>query len=194
MGYEVPDEHRSGIYQRFLDLADRKKEIFDEDLERMMEEFGYGGDSPLADGTLMDGATADGEQHAYRIDHLSVHIETDAEPEVRIRLQRHDGAVREEEATGDGPVEALYRAIDHAVDQPHTLVDYSIRSISEGADAQGEVEVRIRYGENHFAGRARNTDVIRASAEAYVDALNRLAAAQSVEFVRDSIMNAYNGE
>jgi 2-isopropylmalate synthase len=106
--------------------------------------------------------------------------------------------VREEEATGDGPVEALYRAIDHAVDQPHTLVDYSIRSISEGADAQGEVEVRIRYGENHFVGRARNTDVIRASAEAYVDALNRLAAAQSdeesVEFVRDSIMNAYNGE
>ncbi len=198
LGYEVPDEHRSEIYQRFLDLADRKKEIVDEDLERMMEEFGYGGDSPLADGTLMNGATADVERPAYHLDHLSVHIETDAEPKVRIRLQRHDGAVREEEATGDGPVEALYRALDHAVDQPHTLVDYSIRSMSEGADAQGEVEVRIRYGENHFGGRARNTDVIRASAEAYVDALNRLAAAQSdeesVEFVRDSIMNAYNGE
>ena len=90
------------------------------------------------------------------------------------------------------------RAIDHAVDQPHTLVEYSIRSISEGADAQGEVEVRIRFGENHFAGRARNTDVIRASAEAYVDALNRLAAAradaESVEFVQNGIMNAYNGE
>jgi len=198
LGYEVPDGHRSEIYQRFLDLADRKKEIFDEDLERMMEEFGYGGDSPLGGEALMDGATADGEHLAYRLDHFSVHLETNAEPAVGIRLQRYDGTVREEEATGDGPVEALYRAIDHAVDQPHTLVDYSIRSISEGADAQGEVEVRIRYGENYFTGRARGTDVVRASAEAYVDALNRLAAAQSdaesVEFVRDSIMNAYNGE
>jgi 2-isopropylmalate synthase len=198
LGYEVPDEHQSDVYQRFLDLADRKKEIFDEDLERMMEDFGYGGDSAVSEGTLMSGAASDDAAPAYRLAHLSVQLETDQDSHVRLRLQRRDGSVRDEEATGDGPIDALYRALDHAVDQPHTLVDYSIRSISEGADAQGEVEVRIRYGENQFAGRARSTDVIRASAEAYVDALNRLAAAQSdaesVEFVQNSIMNAYNGE
>ncbi len=198
LGYEVADEHQSEIYQRFLDLADRKKEIFDEDLERMMADFGYGGDSPISEGTLMSGAASDDTAPAYRLAHLSVQLETDQDSRVRLRLQRRDGSVREEEATGDGPIDALYRALDHAVDQPHTLVDYSIRSISEGADAQGEVEVCIRYGENQFAGRARSTDVIRASAEAYVDALNRLAAAQSdaesVEFVQNSIMNAYNGE
>ncbi|MEF8940331.1 MAG: 2-isopropylmalate synthase [Salinivenus sp.] len=197
LGHDVPDEHRSEIYQRFLDLADRKKEIFDEDLERMMEDFEGGPASPLTE-ELSNGGSSEVAAPAYRLTHLSVQIETDADPQVRLRLQRADGSTREEAATGDGPVEAVYRALDHAVDQPHTLVEYSIRSISEGADAQGEVEVRIRYGENHFSGRARNTDVIRASAEAYVDALNRLAAArsdvESLEFVQNGIMNAYNGE
>lgn len=198
LGYDVPDAHRSEIYQRFLDLADRKKEVFDEDLERMMKDFGYGGDSQLADGALMNGAASDDAAPAYRLDHLSVRLDTDTEAAVSVRLERNDGAQREEEATGDGPIDALYRAIDHAVDQPHTLVDYGIRSMSEGADAQGEVEVRIRYGENQYAGRARGTDVIRASAEAYVDALNRLTAAQSdaesVEFVQSGIMDTYSGE
>jgi len=197
LGHDVPDEHRSEIYQRFLDLADRKKEVFDEDLERMMEDFEGGTEPPLSE-ELTNGGSSEVAPAAYRLAHLSVQLETDREPQVRLRLRRADGSTREETATGNGPVEAVYRAIDHAVDQPHTLVEYSIRSISEGADAQGEVEVRIRFGENHFAGRARNTDVIRASAEAYVDALNRLAAAradaESVEFVQNGIMNAYNGE
>jgi len=194
LGYEVPEAQKTEVYQRFLDLADRKKEIFDEDLERMMADLGYGGDSSPAR-TSLDREATNGAQPSYRLDHFSVEIDSDDEPRVRVRLRRYDGSVREEEATGGGPVDALYRALDHAVDQPHTLVDYSIHSISEGADAQGEVEVTVRYGENSFAGTARNTDVIRASADAYVDALNRLAAAQSdtesVEFVRDGIMNTY---
>ena len=194
MGYEVPDAHRDEIYQRFLDLADRKKEVFEEDLEQMMEDFGADA-VDAAKGLPDDGAATNGGTPAYRLDHLSVQITTDEDSQVSVHIQRDDGSVREEDATGDGPVDALYRAIDHAVDAPHTLVDYSIRSISEGADAQGEVEVTIRYGENQFAGTARNTDVIRASAEAYVDALNRLVAAQehaeSVEFVQNGIMHTY---
>jgi 2-isopropylmalate synthase len=194
LGYEVPEAQKTEVYQRFLDLADQKKEIFDEDLEQMMADLGYGGDSsPLKQAE--NGAATTGPTPAYRLDHFSVSIHSEEEPKVTVRLQRDDGSTREEQATGGGPVDALYRAIDHAVDEPHTLVDYSIRSITEGADAQGEVEVRVRYGENQFAGTARNTDVIRASAEAYVDALNRLVAArenvESVEFVRDGIMNAY---
>jgi 2-isopropylmalate synthase len=198
LGYDVSDENRSAIYQRFLDLADRKKEIFDEDLERMMADVRSDRSAPPSGDSLPNGAPTDAAAAAYQLVHLAVQIETDEQPRVSLRLRRSDGSVRDEEATGDGPVEALYRALDHAVDQPHTLVEYAISSISEGADAQGEVEVRVRYGENHFTGRARDTDVIRASAEAYVDALNRLAAAQadaeSIEFVQNGIMNAYNGE
>jgi len=197
LGYEVPESQKSEVYQRFLDLADRKKEVFDEDLEQMMADVGQGGDSLPSNGSL-GGAAPNGAMPAYRLDHFSVSLSSDDEPQVSIRLQRDDGSVREEQATGDGPVDALYRALDHAVDQPHTLVDYSIRSITEGADAQGEVDVHVRYGENRFAGTARNTDVIRASAEAYVNALNRLAAAredaESVEFVQNGIMHTYNGE
>lgn len=187
LGYEVPEEQRTDIYQQFLDLADRKKEVFDEDLERMMDDVGYG-----------SSLSSNGIPTTYRLDHLSVTLDTDQEPRVQVRIERKDGPIQTEDATGDGPVDALYRAIDHAVKDPHTLVDYSIRSISEGADAQGEVEVQVRYGENHFSGQARNTDVIRASAEAYIDALNKLAAAranaESVEFVMNGIMHAYNGE
>jgi 2-isopropylmalate synthase len=194
LGYEVPEAQKSEIYQRFLELADQKKEIFDEDLEQMMADVGYGGDSPPLKHTENGGATT-GTPPAYRLDHLAVSIHTEEETTVSVRLQRDDGSVREEHATGGGPVDALYRAIDHAVDQPHTLTDYSIRSMTKGADAQGEVEVSVRYGENQFAGTARNTDVIRASAEAYVDALNRLAAAredaESIEFAQNGIMNAY---
>jgi 2-isopropylmalate synthase len=193
LGYEVPETQKTEVYQRFLDLADRKKEIFDEDLEKMMADFGYGGDSSPK--KALDGDATNGARPAYQLAHLSVQIDTDDEANASVRLKRYDGSVREEQATGGGPVDALYRALDHAVDQPHTLVDYALRSISEGADAQGEVEVTVRYGENTFAGTARNTDVIRASADAYLDALNRLAAAQSdaesVEFVRDGIMNTY---
>ena len=194
LGYDVPGAQKTEIYQRFLELADKKKEIFDEDLEQMMADFGYGGDSaPLEQAE--NGAATTGPTPAYRLQHLSVTIDTDEETTVSVRLQRSDGSVRKEQATGGGPVDALYSAIDHAVDDPHTLVDYSIRSMTEGADAQGEVEVTVRYGENHFAGTARNTDVIRASAEAYVDALNRLAAAredaESIEFAQNGIMNAF---
>jgi 2-isopropylmalate synthase len=194
LGYDVPEAQKTEIYQRFLELADKKKEIFDEDLEQMMADFGYGGDSaPLEQAE--NGAATTGPTPAYRLQHLSVTIDTDEETTVSVRLQRSDGSVRKEQATGGGPVDALYSAIDHAVDDPHTLVDYSIRSMTEGADAQGEVEVTVRYGENHFAGTARNTDVIRASAEAYVDALNRLAAAredaESIEFAQNGIMNAF---
>jgi 2-isopropylmalate synthase len=195
LGYEVPDAHHDEIYQRFLDLADRKKEVFEEDLEQMMEDFGAEA-VKTATGLPDDGPTVpNGDTPAYRLDHLSVQITTDEDSRVSVRIQHTDGSTHREEATGDGPVAALYRAIDHAVDAPHTLVDYSIRSISEGADAQGTVEVTIRYGENQFAGTARNTDIVRASAEAYVDALNRLAAArehaESVEFVQNGIMTAY---
>ena len=195
LGYEVPDAHRDEIYQHFLDLADRKKEVFEEDLEQIMEDVGAEA-VETATGLPDNGAATNSGTPAYRLDHLSVQITTDEAPQVSVRLLRDDGSVREEQATGDGPVEAVYRALDHAVDEPHTLVDFALRAISEGADALGEVNVTIRYGENEFLGQARNTDVVRASADAYVDALNRLAAArehtESVEFVQNGIMHAYD--
>jgi 2-isopropylmalate synthase len=233
LGYAVADlseDERTRIYDRFLDLADRKKEVFDEDLKRMMDAVEsedapstHSTDgTPVENGAPSENGTADlpgtGEVAgdgavvfddpgastgapgravpAYRLLHLSVELDTDEHPQARVRLRRDDGTIREEHATGDGPVDALYRAIDHAVDEPHTLVNYSIQSISEGSDAQGQVDVRVRYGENEYVGTAHHTDVVRASADAYVHALNRLAQAReeadAAAFVQSGIMQTFD--
>jgi 2-isopropylmalate synthase len=185
MGFDVPEDQRDAIYQRFVDLADRKKEVFNEDLRRLMDH--------------ADTASSEAPPAYYELDHVAVSIDTHRKPEAMVRIRHtRGGAVREERATGEGPVDAIYRAIDHAVQEAHTLVDYTIRSISEGADAQGEVNVRVRHGENQFAGQASGTDVLHASAAAYVNALNHLAAFHaddsSVQFVMDGIMGTFNGD
>ena len=181
LGFDVPDNERDAIYERFVDLADRKKEIFNEDLYQ-----------------LMDRATPDPLREHYQLQHMDVSIGTDRDSAATVRVRTDDtGIVREEHATGDGPVDALYRAINHATQEPHALADYTIQSISEGADAQGEVYVVVRHGEHTFEGQAHGTDVLKASANAYMNALNRLAAFRtdedSTRFVVDGIMQAFNG-
>jgi 2-isopropylmalate synthase len=118
------------------------------------------------------------------------------EPEATVVVRDlQSESVTEQKATGDGPIDALYRAIDHAVDEGHDLVNYSIRSVSEGSDSFGEVSVLIGMGGPLFAGKASSTDVIEASAQAYMNALNSLAAfrldKESIEFVSSGIMQAF---
>jgi 2-isopropylmalate synthase len=102
------------------------------------------------------------------------------------------------EATGDGPIDALYGAIDGAVGEHHDLLSYDIRSITHGADALGEVSVSIGSGRKTYQGSATNTDVILASANAYLEALNKLVVyrtdVEAVEFVSNGIMQSFTGE
>lgn len=119
------------------------------------------------------------------------------EAEVLVYHTRSGESIRHR-ATGDGPVDAVYRAIDHAVGSSHELSSYTIRSVSEGADAIGEVTVLISYGGAFFKGWARSTDVLQASADAYLDALNHLEAfrtdeRESVAFVTGGIMQSFQG-
>ncbi|PSQ68271.1 MAG: 2-isopropylmalate synthase [Bacteroidetes bacterium QH_2_67_10] len=160
LGIDVPEAHHEMLYQRFLELADRKKEVFEDDLRRLAEGLTASGNGAARSGDP-DGASDDDAPH-YAL---------------------------------DGPVDAIYQALDRATGEPHDLVDYTITSVSEGSGAQGEVAVTVRYGENTFSGRATDTDVLQASAQAYLDALNRLAAfhtdEQSVEFVTEGIMETF---
>ncbi len=181
LGVHVPDAEREAVYARFVTLADHKKEISDSDLHY-----------------LVNVPTSEAKTPHYALDFAAVAVGTDREPEavVRVRHLRTERVI-ERKATGDGPIDALYRAIDHAVDERHELVNYTIRSVTEGADALGEVSVLIGIGGPCFAGRASSTDVILASAEAYVNALNAVAAhraeEESVRFVGDGIMRAFGG-
>lgn len=181
IGVRILDDQRDTIYHAFVELADRKKEINDIDLYNLVNEH----------------TTTMSTAH-YKLEHLAVSVGTDRQPSATVRIE-HVRAERTEEktATGDGPIDALYRAIDHAVNEAHDLVSYNIRSISEGADAFGEVSVLISMGGPCFTGKASSTDVIIASAEAYVMALNSMAAyradEESIRFVNSGIINAFDG-
>jgi 2-isopropylmalate synthase len=181
LGLAVPEEQRAAVYQRFVQLADQKKEIYDKDLLHLVNDQSKAMMSPH-----------------FTLEHMEISVGTGREPEafVRIRHERAD-TVREAYGSGDGPVDALYTAIDQAVNEAHDLMNYSIRSISEGADALGEVSVLIGDNGPCFTGKATRTDVLRASAAAYLDALNNLAAHRadeaSIQFVSDGIMKAFQG-
>ncbi len=181
LGVHVADDQKDAVYKQFVDLADRKKEIFDEDLLH-----------------LVQGGDAKPRTPHYRLDQVYVSAGTGREPKAEVLVYHYaSDSTRKETATGDGPVDAVYRAIDHATGSHHDLVSYSIRSVSEGADAMGEVTVLISYAGAYFRGIACSTDVLQASADAYVEALNQLesfrADEKSVEFVGNGIMQSFQG-
>ncbi len=137
-------------------------------------------------------------QAHYDLEHMEVSVGTDRKPEATVQIKHvRTGQIVEKTATGDGPIDALYRAINHAVNEAHDLINYSIRSISEGADAFGEVSVLISIGGPCFAGKASSTDVVYASAEAFMNALNSLASfradEESIQFVNEGIIQAFQG-
>jgi len=179
LGVRVDEKNRADVYATFVELADRKKEINDADLINLFHHEEHTMDTPH-----------------YSLEKFHVTVGSGQEPEATVVVRDlQSDAVNEQKATGDGPIDALYRAIDHAVDEGHDLVNYSIRSVSEGSDSFGEVSVLIGIGGPLFAGKASSTDVIEASAQAYMNALNSLAAfrldKESIEFVGSGIMQAF---
>jgi 2-isopropylmalate synthase len=180
LGISLDEIDKEQVYQRFVDLADRKKEIHDTDLIMLTT-------NDVPESTPF-----------YRLDAISVTTGTGRDPMAEVEVFHHRTAEQSvATATGDGPVDALFRAIDHAVGSAHELVSYSIRSVTEGADAVGEVTVLISEAGAHFRGVARHTDVIQASAAAYLEALNQreayLADEENVAFVGNGIMQSFDG-
>jgi 2-isopropylmalate synthase len=181
MGYDVPEAQRDDLYQRFLALADQKKEVFEEDLHNLVQH--------------REGV---GLKPEYVLESMEVTVSSDNEPVAEVTIfHRRMNKSHTERASGDGPVDALYRAINHAVGTTHELVSYSIQSATEGADAVGEVRVLTSSGDDRrFYGEARDTDVLKASAEAYLASLNLLAAHQSevenVSFISNGIIKSFD--
>ena len=181
LGLRVDASRKDDVYRRFVALADRKKEIYDEDLIHLIHEQG----TPM-------------RTVHFRLDHMHVTTGTGQEPQAEIQLFHYPtNRVRREVATGDGPVDAIYRAIDQATGNHHDLISYAIRSVSEGADAMGEVTVLIDHAGACFRGVACRTDVLQASADAYVEALNQMEAHRAEEhnvaFVGSGIMQSFHG-
>ena len=160
MGFRLSDEQLEDIFTRFKVLADKKKEVYDEDLAAMMEE-------------LLETAPDLFELVSFQISSGNELVPTAT---VRVRL-RGEEEVQCDAATGDGPVDAIYNCIGRITGIEAKLLDYRIRAVTGGRDAQGEVTLRIASGATEANGRALSTDILEASALAYVRAINRVAAA-----------------
>jgi len=155
LGYELSEEDLERAYEIFVQIADRKKEVFDEDLIAIVE-----------DEILRIPETF----HLLYI-HVVTGNRTIPTATVRIRKGKR---VMEEAACGDGPVDAACKAIDRVTGITPRLVDYNLRAVTGGKEAVGEVTVRIKSEEVEVVGRGISTDIIEASARAYINAINRL--------------------
>ncbi|MCH7554148.1 MAG: 2-isopropylmalate synthase, partial [Chloroflexi bacterium] len=158
LGYALDEEELRRAFERFKTVAEKKKEVNDRDLEALVTD---------------ELRTAEEE---YRLDHVQVTSGSEGIPTATVRITDPDGHTRQEAATGTGPVDAMYKAIDRIVGCPATLEEFSIQSVTEGIDAIANVMTRIESEGMTFVGRGAATDIIVASGKAYVNALNRLLA------------------
>ncbi|TKJ39488.1 MAG: 2-isopropylmalate synthase [Planctomycetes bacterium B3_Pla] len=160
MGYTLSEEELEKTYERFLAVADKKNEVFDEDLAAIISD----------------------EIHAieqvYELEYLHVACGTGTLPTASVKMKTKD-QTKQAAACGDGPVDAAYEAIRDATGLSPKLENYSIRAVTSGKEALGEATVRITEDGRTFIGRGISTDIIEASAKAYVDAINRMVSAQS---------------
>jgi len=159
LGYSLGEEDLKRAFSAFKELADKKKGITDRDIESLVAE---------------ERRTV---SEAYHLDRVQVSCGDRGIPTAAVKLTAPDGQVLADAALGTGPVDAVYKAINRIVNVPNVLAEFSVKSITEGIDAIGEVLVRIESGGVTYTGRGADTDIIVASAKAYMNALNRLLSA-----------------
>ena len=163
LGYTLSEEALSRAFQGFKELADKKKEITDRDIESLIAE-------ELRTVT-----------EAYHLDHVEVSCGDHSLPTATVRLIGPDGQSLADAALGTGPVDAIYKAINRIVGIPNELTEFAVKSVTEGIDAIGEVLIRIESEGVTYTGRGAATDIIVASAKAYMNALNRLLASKEAK-------------
>jgi 2-isopropylmalate synthase len=155
LGLEVPDSRIDETYQALMTLADKKKHIYDEDVI-----------------TLVEGKTGRVAER-YVLEDLEIASGSRRIPQARVQVRMGKKAFTAT-ARGDGPVDATYKAIDRITGVCPKLLDYGLKAITAGKDAQGEVTVRVAKNGREVSGRGASTDIIEASALAYLAAVNRL--------------------
>ncbi len=158
MGYNLTGEQLDTVFEQFKVLADKKKEIYDADIVALIEQ----------------------QIHAvsekWTLDSYKVVCGTGQVPEVTLRLRRGDEKHTVNVACGDGPIDAIFLAIEQITGISAVCRDFSVHSVTVGKDAQGEVLVQVEHNGQLYRGRAVSTDSVEASAKAFLNALNRIAA------------------
>ncbi len=167
LGYDLTREQLDQVFDRFKQVCDKKKVVDDRDLEAL-----------IADELYQPTET-------FRLEYVQVTTGTGSTPTATVRLRNRQGEEFTDAATGAGPVDAVYRAINRIVGEPNELIEFSIKAVAEGIDSIGEVTIRIQTDQpipgspvSVFSGHGASTDIIVASGRAYMSALNKLLAAR----------------
>lgn len=160
MGYDLTEDEFNRVFAQFKELADKKTKLDDRDLEAIVSD-----------------NLRKLEDPAWTLEQVQVSAGDRAVPTATLRLVDPDGNVRVDAAVGTGPVDAIYVAMNRITGLSPELTEFSVKSVTEGIDAQGEVTIRIQDGNAQtFSGRYADTDILVASARAYLQALNRMIA------------------
>ncbi|MBI4187296.1 MAG: 2-isopropylmalate synthase [Chloroflexi bacterium] len=160
LGYSLSEDDFNRAFAAFKELADKKKRITHKDIESLIAE---------------EKRTA---SETYHLDRVQVTCGDRGIPTAAVRLVGPDGKVLADAALGTGPVDAVYKAINRLVGVTNVLTEFTVKSVTEGIDAIGEVLIRVESDGITYTGRGADTDIIVASAKAYMNALNRLLAAK----------------
>jgi len=163
LGFELSETELNKAFVKFKDLADKKKEISDWDLEAIVHD------------------EIQQAPELFRLEFVQVSCGDRARPTATVTLRTPEGEELTDAAIGTGPVDAVYKAINRVVNVPNQLIEFAVQSVTAGIDAIGEVTIRLRHKERVYSGHAANTDIIVASAQAYINALNRLYGALQAE-------------
>lgn len=160
LGFNLTEGELEQAYQRFLEIADKKKEVFDEDIAVIIND------------EIRE------VKKIYELEYLHVASGTGTLPTASVKMKVED-ELRQAAACGDGPVDAAYEAIREAIGFSPKLESYSIRAVTSGKEALGEAMVKISDNNRVYIGRGISTDIIEASAKAYVNAINKMVSMQN---------------
>ena len=160
LGYDLSRDDLDEAFARFKDLADRKREITDRDLEAIVSE------------------QVQQPEARYQLKLVQVSCGSSLQPTATVTLADEEGQEQTAASIGTGPVDAVCRALNALAGVPNELVEFSVKSVTEGIDAMGEVTIRLRRDGQLFSGHSADTDVVVAAAQAFVNALNRLVGGQ----------------
>jgi 2-isopropylmalate synthase len=171
LGYTLSDEQVEFAFVKFKALADKKKEVFDEDIEALVDD-----QLEIANGL-------------WELVGVQVTTGSNTIPTATVTLKDSNGQTLQDASVGDGPVDAIYSAIQRLTGLKVALIDYRIRAISRGKDAQGEVTIELEHSGRTIRGRGLSTDILEASAQAYLAAINRLKSLSH----RDRLVTQHSG-
>jgi 2-isopropylmalate synthase len=157
LGFTLNDANLNRAFEEFKKLADRKKDLFDGDIEAIIMNAGEVPPGP------------------WRLDELRISAGTGSIAGAAVQVTHAEHGTMKEAAVGDGPVEAAFRALERAVGFEMQLKKFEVRSVTMGEDAQGEVTVTVEYNGNSYRGHGVSTDIVEAGALAYLEVINRVA-------------------